>query len=89
MGGGISHMIFLFDRKVQNTTKRVVYRFGRDSLGSLGNQSSEDTPTEWKITEFDHVDMIGYGGYHTLFLAQGKVFGSGRDANGNTTHLHY
>jgi alpha-tubulin suppressor-like RCC1 family protein len=88
MGGGISHMIFLFARKVQNTTKRVVYRFGQDSLGCIGSISSQDTPTEWKITEFDNVDMIGYGGYHTLFLVQGKVFACGYDANGNAC-IHY
>jgi alpha-tubulin suppressor-like RCC1 family protein len=82
MGGGINHMLFLME-KIQ-TGERVVYRYGSDDLGAYGVGTSYDTPNEWIIRDFEgrKIEMLGYGGYHTLFLVSGDVYGIGYDANG-------
>jgi alpha-tubulin suppressor-like RCC1 family protein len=84
VGGGITHLIFL---AVNNTGETALYYFGKNSLGSTGlaNNTSRNTPQLWHLPYFlkdKKIDMMACGGYHTMILSQGDVYGVGYDDNG-------
>jgi hypothetical protein len=77
MGGGINHMIFLMDQVTNSSVERVLYYYGKSSLNAVGDMpETRERPKRWHLPEIKgkRVTMLGYGGYHTLFLIDGQVF---------------